>query len=154
MSEQRTPIGKFIHTSWINLNIRAGKYRHLQTIKKCRSYQYIEIEFNRVEFSTWCKERQSDILSLARPSVDRKDSTKNYSLDNIQIIELSANIRKDKTVFVDGQGTCFRCHKIKSEAEFVVDKRRANGRTSVCLSCERIRTKEKNNRLGRLILQG
>lgn len=34
MSKNRTPIGKFIHNKWTNLNIRAGKYRHLQTKSK------------------------------------------------------------------------------------------------------------------------
>lgn len=43
MSNKRTPIGKFIHYSWTNLNIRCGKYRHLQTKNKCKVYEKLEI---------------------------------------------------------------------------------------------------------------
>jgi hypothetical protein len=94
-------------------------------------------------------ERQFDILSLHRPSIDRKNSIENYSLENIQVIELATNIRKDKTVFIDGKGICCRCHESKFENEFTTDKRRANGKSSICLLCENLRTKEKYHRLGR-----
>jgi hypothetical protein len=39
----RTKIGTFIHNSWINMSIRAGKYKHLQTKSKCKSYENIKI---------------------------------------------------------------------------------------------------------------
>lgn len=48
MPGTRTPIGKFIHTSWTNLNIRAGngKYRHLKTTDKNKCYDNIFIIFS------------------------------------------------------------------------------------------------------------
>lgn len=99
MSEKRKPISKFIRSSWVSMNIRAGKYKHLQTeyqkhANEC--YKDISIEFTREEYKEWCLNQESYILSLSRPSVDRLDSSKNYSLDNIQIIELSDNISKKK----------------------------------------------------------
>lgn len=96
MSEKRTYIGKFIKNSWTNMNIRAGKYKHLQTKNKCKCYKNINIEFTRDEFKLWCLNQQEYILSLKKPSIDRIDSTKHYILNNIQIIELSENIRKKK----------------------------------------------------------
>lgn len=96
MSKKRTPMGKFIHTKWTNLNIRAGKYRHLQNKDKNKAYQNITVEFTRLEFKEWCYHNEELILSMKRPSIDRIDSSKNYSLDNIQIIELTENISKKK----------------------------------------------------------
>lgn len=104
MSDKRTPIGKFIHTSWINMNIRCGKYKHLQTKNKCKVYSNITIEMTRDEYKKWCIENKELILSLVRPSLDRIDSNKNYSIDNIQIIELDENIKKKKagTAYLNG----------------------------------------------------
>lgn len=97
MSEKRKPISKFIKQAWTNMNIRAGKYKHLQSKKQEHSnkcYENIKIEFTRDEFKQWCLLQENFILSLKKPSVDRKDSTKNYSLDNIQIIELTENLKR------------------------------------------------------------
>lgn len=89
-------IFKFIKSTWTNLNIRCGKYRHLQTKNKCKSYALINIEFTRNEYKAWCLNQEKQILLLKKPSLDRIDSSKNYSLDNIQIIELCENIRKKR----------------------------------------------------------
>lgn len=94
--KKRTKIGAFIHSSWTNMNIRAGKYRHLQTKNKCKNYENIIIEFNLNEYKEWCLKREKYILSLERPSLDRINSLKNYKLENIQIIELKQNISKKK----------------------------------------------------------
>jgi len=94
---RRTKIGNFIHSSWTNINIRCGKYKHLQNVDKCKSYKSVKIEMTRDEYKDYCIENRDNILSLKRPSIDRIDSSKNYSLDNIQIIELRDNISKKKT---------------------------------------------------------
>ena len=47
---KRSEIGKFIHSTWISMNIRAGIYRHLQTKHKCTSYKDITIEFSREDY--------------------------------------------------------------------------------------------------------
>lgn len=99
MSEKRKPISKFIKSSWTAMNIRCGKYKHTQSseqIVKNKRYEGIKIEFTRDEYKDWCLKQQEYILSLSRPSVDRLDSNKNYSLINIQIIELVDNIKKKR----------------------------------------------------------
>jgi hypothetical protein len=85
---------KFIKSSWTNMNIRAGKYR--RNTRKNKSYVNINIEFSREEYKQWCFEQKDQILLLTKPSFDRLDSNVNYCLSNIQIIELSDNIRKKK----------------------------------------------------------
>ena len=97
VGNRRTPIGKFIHSSWGNLNVRCGKYKHLRTENKCRSYESIKIEFTREEYKDWCLANDELILSLSRPSLDRIDPDKNYSLDNIRVIELVDNISRKRT---------------------------------------------------------
>lgn len=144
MSEKRTLIGKFIHSSWINLNIRCGKYKHLRTVEKCRTYENIQVEFTREEYKNWCLLRKDHILNLSRPSLDRKDKNKNYSLDNIQIIELPINIRKDKTLFDETHGVCYRCSRRKEIHLFAKDKRRQNGRCNIRRLCDNKRRKIKN----------
>lgn len=88
-------IKKFITTTWGNLNLRCGKYKHLQTeaqLKKNKCYKDIEIKFSREEFKDWVIENTDVLFSLKRPSIDRINSTKHYSLDNIRLIELQYNI--------------------------------------------------------------
>jgi len=94
MNKKRTPLNRFIKSSWTNMNIRAGKYRHLQTENKCKVYANVKILFTREEFKSWCILNSELILNLKRPSIDRIDSKKDYSLDNIQIIELLENIKR------------------------------------------------------------
>lgn len=94
--DKRTKIGKFIHNSWTNMNLRCGKYRHLQTKNKNHCYENISIEFTQKEYKDFCLLNKEKIMFLIKPSVDRIDSSKNYSLTNIQFIELKENIRKKK----------------------------------------------------------
>lgn len=100
-------IMKFIKTTWTNINIRCGKYKHLQTKEKCLIYKNIKIEFSRLEFKNWCLKNEKEILLLKRPSINRIDSNKNYSLNNIEIIELEDNIRQKKpgNSFLNGPKT-------------------------------------------------
>lgn len=97
MSEKRTPLSKFVKSAWTNMNLRAGKYRHLGDKSKNKCYSQVYIEFSREEFKAWCAQHLELILKLKRPSVDRIDSHKNYSLQNIQIVELSVNIKRKTT---------------------------------------------------------
>jgi len=76
------------------MNIRCGKYKHLQTANKNKCYKNITIEFTREEYKNWCLNQRDYILTLKTPSIDRIDSLKNYCIDNIQIIELKKNIQK------------------------------------------------------------
>lgn len=144
MSNKGTQVGRFIKSTWTNVNIRCGKYKHLQTKSKCKTYINIQIEFTRQEYKEWCMERQEIILKLDRPSLDRIDKNKNYRLDNIQIIELSENIVKDKTVFTGTEGVCRRCKQRKPISEFIVCKRISIGYASTCKVCETIRCRIKD----------
>lgn len=150
MSHKRTAVGAFCHATWINLNLRCanGKYRHLAkapTLRRSAKYESVYLNLTFAEFKAWCWQQQVKIETLARPSIDRLDSTKNYTLDNIQIIELAENIRKAKTVFADGYGVCFKCKQKKPETEFAKDKRRINGHSTLCRLCDRGRSKKAPN---------
>ena len=69
-------------------------------------------------------------------SVDRIDKTKDYSLDNIQLIPLADNIRKDKVKAKDGMCECYMCKQIKPLELFAKSKRRQNGRSTICKECD------------------
>lgn len=142
VDDKRTFIGKFVHSTWTNMNLRCGKYKHLQTESKNIHYKTVKILFSRIEYKNWCYSNKKIIEILTRPSIDRINKDGNYSLDNIQIIELSENIRKDKTVFTEFTGTCFSCHSRKNLLDFCKDKRRFNGRTNICKPCESKRKKK------------
>lgn len=141
MSNKRTPIGRFIHNKWTGMKTRCGYYK--PTKSKCITYSNIKIEFTREEFKMWCLERQDIILSLKRPSLDRIDSKKNYKLDNIQVIELTENIAKEKLISKNGKCVCYKCKETKDLTLFAVDKRRlTTGRTTICKSCDNKRKKK------------
>jgi hypothetical protein len=103
MSESRTVVGKFIHTTWTNLNIRCSNGKYYKPRKKNECYRSIELRLTRDQFKNWCLDHKQTIESLDRPSIDRIDKNEHYVLSNIQVIELAENIRKDKTVLIRKQ---------------------------------------------------
>lgn len=137
----RTPIGSIVHTTWTNLNIRCanGKYNRHRTKDKCRSYESIFLRFNLEELKQYCHDNEGHILSLVRPSIDRRDSSKDYTIDNIRFIELEDNIRKDKMIAKNGKCKCFKCNQIKELYLMVKDKRRVTGRGTMCKTCDNLR---------------
>ena len=142
-SDKYKKVSKFYNNAWSNMNIRCGKYTHLQTKDKCKSYVDTKILFNQEDFKKWCWNQKNLIESLNRPSIDRIDKNKHYSLDNLQIIELFDNIRKDKTVFTNTHGVCFKCKEKLTLDKFVKDRRRKNGLTNICKPCEKLRQRKK-----------
>ena len=141
----RTPIGAFIHSTWTNMNVRTGKYKHLRTEEKCKTYNY-DIAFTQSEWRDFCTSHASIILSLKRPSVDRIDNSKGCTLDNIQFIELGENIGKDRGVATEDHCTCYACKEVKPLEEFVISRRAWNGRATICVPCDRVRSQEKYRR--------
>ncbi len=142
VSLEHKRVMKFMKSSWINMNIRCGKYKHLRTEKKCKSYDNISIIFNRREFKEWCLAQSEIILSLDRPSIDRKDKEDDYSLDNIQIVELWLNIAKEKIKFKDNLRQCYTCHEWKKLELFDRCSRNlSTGRAAACKNCESLRKK-------------
>jgi hypothetical protein len=93
---EQKEINKFVKQAWTNLNIRAGKYRHLSNKNKNKCYESCIVEFSRSEFREWCVTNFTLIKSSIRPSIDRIDSNGNYSLANIQIIELVKNVQNKR----------------------------------------------------------
>lgn len=89
-------LNRIIKSMWTNVNIRCGKYTHLRTENKCKSYKNIKIVFTRQEFKSFCIKIGDYILSSDRPSLDRIDSDRDYSLDNIRVIELHNNIKNKR----------------------------------------------------------
>lgn len=82
-------------------------------------------------------------LDFEGASVDRINRKGDYEISNMQVISLTDNIRKDKVKEHDGVCECYRCHKIKPINEFVKDKRRINGHSTICIECDRERKREK-----------
>jgi hypothetical protein len=93
---KRSFMGYFVHRKWTAMNIRAGKYKEIGTKSKNKCYENVIIYFTREEFKNWCYQNEEKIRSMIKPSIDRIDSTKGYSLDNITILELNDNIIKKR----------------------------------------------------------
>lgn len=140
-TEDHRKVMAFMKSRWTCMNVRCGNGKYHIDSKKNQQYTHIEIQVSREEFKAWCFAQSRTILALARPSIDRVDKTQHYTLANMRIVELAHNIRKDKTVFVDGQGTCFSCNQVLPEDVFVKSNRTANGRTSICRPCEATRSR-------------
>jgi hypothetical protein len=142
---RRTPLARFIKSTWSNLNIRCGngRYRqHMQTRSKSKSYDSVMIEITRAEFKAWCESapQRDAIETMHRPSLDRVDRAKGYSLTNMRIVPLAYNIAKEKVISTDGCCVCYKCQQWKSLDEFAVDNRRLlTGRTTCCKRCDGIR---------------
>lgn len=136
-NKSRTVVGNFVHSVWTGLNIRCsnGKYFHLRTTDKCLRYETVLIKMSREEFKDFCISNKNIIESLTRPSLDRIDDKGDYSIGNIQIIELGDNIRKSKMVFKDGVIKCCCCGEIKEFGLFCIDKRLSVGRSTLCKAC-------------------
>lgn len=142
MSNKRTPIGKFIHTTWICMNVRCGNGLYHRDSSKNNAYKHIDIKFTRDEFKNWCLDNKDHILQLTRPSIDRIDPKGHYTLDNIQILELSDNIRKERTKAKNGKCICYACKEEKDISLLAVDKRRENGKSTICRLCDNKRRRE------------
>lgn len=97
------PIKKFINVTWTNINRRTvnGLKPNLKS-RGTRRYieRNIRLEFSRQEFSAWVYSQRAafEALKLAgqRPSINRIDSTGNYTLENINIISLDQNRREGR----------------------------------------------------------
>lgn len=86
---------------WSSINTRTinGSHPHWHD-KRCARYLKKEtrIEMTRAEFNNFCESHKDlieDIYAAGQiPSIDRIDDKGHYSIDNIQIINLSENCRK------------------------------------------------------------
>ena len=107
---------------------------------KNQCYKDVEMLIDKDEFVDWFMRHDFE-----GASVDRIDSKKPYSMDNIQLIPLDENIRKDKVKARNGVCQCFRCKEYKPLELFAVDKRRKNGHTTICKVCDSERKRHDEN---------
>ena len=98
------------------------------------AYKGIKMLIPKDEFVKWFMEND-----FAGASVDRIDKNGDYTMENIQLIPLDENIRKDKVKAKNGMCTCYMCNETKQIELFVVDKRRKNGHGTICKKCDSAR---------------
>lgn len=107
-----------------------NRINHTDTDKnKC--YENVKMLISKDDFVKWFMENDFE-----GASVDRIDHTKDYSLDNIQLIPLGENVRKDKVKARNGQCECYNCKQIKPLDSFAKDSRRKNGHSTICKKCD------------------
>ena len=106
------------------------RINHTDT-KKNKHYAGVKMLIDRDTFVDWFMTNDFE-----GASVDRIDNTKDYSLDNIQLIPISENIAKDRVKAKDGMCECYMCNENKPLEFFAVDKRRKTGRATICKSCD------------------
>lgn len=95
-------------------------------------YKGVEVLCSKDEFINWYMPQD-----FSGASVDRISDTGHYELSNMQVISIRQNVIKSlRTVFTDTSGKCCRCKELKSLKDFAKDKRRDNGRSSMCYKCD------------------
>lgn len=118
------------------------RYRTSHTDQpKNRGYKGIEFNLDKEQFIKWFQQRDFE-----NASVDRIDKNKGYTMDNIQLIPLVENIRKDKLKAKNGFCICFRCKQTKPLKDFVRESRRISGYSTICKVCD---TERKSKHTGR-----
>lgn len=143
-----------IHQTWTNLNVRCGgNGKYYRESRRNHCYANVYIRFTKVEFREWCTVRASTIMGLQRPSIDRIDSNLDYTLDNIQFIELADNIAKEKlTIHPElGYGICSTCANTKPIEVFCRSSRARTGyinRCKPCYNADRLRRAHKQRSTG------
>ena len=96
-----------------------------------RCYTDIEVSLDKDEFVEWFMKHDFE-----GASVDRIDNKKGYFMDNIQLIPLDENMRKDRMKAKDGVCQCYKCKEYKPLESFAVDTRRVTGRSTLCKACD------------------
>lgn len=98
---------------------------------KSACYAGVELRCSKEEFIAWFIARD-----FAGCSVDRIDKDGHYELGNMQVIPLAENIAKDKVIARGGISRCYSCKRQKPLDDFVRDRRRLNGHSTICKPCE------------------
>lgn len=102
-------------------------------------YQDVKMLIDKDTFVDWFMKND-----FQGASVDRIDKTKDYTMNNIQMIPLDENIRKDKVKAKDGMCECFVCKELKPLEMFAKDSRRKNGHSTICKKCDVQRKKRRS----------
>ena len=107
-----------------------NRLKNTETSKN-KNYQGIKMQIDKESFVKWFMKNDFE-----GASVDRIDKTKDYSMENVQLITLAENIRKDKTKAKNGCCECYVCKQVKPLDLFAIDKRRYNGHKTICKKCD------------------
>lgn len=105
-------------------------------IPRNSGYKGILVLVSKDEFIEWFMSRD-----FPGCSVDRIDNDGHYQLSNMQVIPLIQNMTKDRVVARDGVCRCYSCGNKKPLDSFALDKRRQNGRSTICKACDATRPK-------------
>ena len=124
------------YNRWMALNARVNN-----PVGKNACYAGVKVLIDQYDFIRWF--RRNDFEG---GSVDRIDKLKHYEKGNLKMIPLSVNCAKDKLIACEGMSRCRACRKIKPVENFVKERRRANGLSTICKPCENERTKLRNAR--------
>ncbi len=100
--EVRGTIQHFIKYRWKELNRRTVNGTQSKRLDRYENSGYkkkaIRLEITKAEFKEWCYSNLQIIQNLyslgLTPSIDRIDNSRNYSRDNMQILEVRANKAK------------------------------------------------------------
>ena len=121
------------------------RIKHTELAKN-RAYKGVEFNLDKETFVKWFQERDFE-----HASVDRINKNKGYTMDNIQVISLADNIRKDKIKAKNGYCICCCCKQRKLLKDFAKDKRRLNGYSTICKSCDNERNSKHSGRKWKLV---
>lgn len=117
---------------------------------KNNSYRNVKLKVGREDFINWYMP-----LDFEGASVDRINKDGDYELSNMQVISLKENISKDKIKCKNGICQCYRCGKDKPIGLFAKDNRRSNGHSTICLECDKERSRIKYHKYkNKGIIQG
>lgn len=104
---------------------------------KNAKYKGVEVRVTRDEFIPWFQARDFEGCT-----VDRIDCKGHYELSNMQVITKLQNITKDHVKHREGYCECFSCKEVKPSEAFSTDKRRANGKATICKACDVVRRRK------------
>jgi hypothetical protein len=98
---------KYCYYHWLKFIYKGIRNR----IKRDKFYKKYETSFNAEQFINWGLKNRP--VGLKKPSIDRIDNNKGYSLDNIRWLEISDNLRRQTQDMVEeGYRRCPKCKKI------------------------------------------
>lgn len=109
-----------------------------------KSYETVQIHFTRGEFIRWVVpelEKWIKHKPIASASVDRINSLRGYSLDNIRLLERVSNtLRQSRYKNVNapnGLAWCGKCKDYLETSQFTKNKRTFNGFDAMCKTHKR-----------------
>lgn len=111
-------------------------------VKNQPEYAHVRVLMTQEEFTKWAVPKLAEWFAnrpTERPSLDRKDAAKHYSLDNLQILELGENARQRRNAknvhAPEGKAWCGCCKNYLDRSEFGQHRSMYNGLQKRCRRC-------------------